>query len=53
MENKLTDERKEILSIIQEYSNALELLDNYDHQVVTRPEEKEIMISVIMNFLQW
>ena len=25
-------------SIIQEYSKALELLDNYDHQVVTKPE---------------
>ena len=25
-------------SIIQEYSRALELLDNYDHQVVTKPE---------------
>ena len=24
--------------IIQEYSKALELLDNYDHQVVTKPE---------------
>ena len=25
-------------SIIQEYAKALELLDNYDHQVVTKPE---------------
>ena len=25
-------------SVIQEYSKALELLDNYDHQVVTKPE---------------
>ncbi|WP_336154524.1 Fic family protein [Fusobacterium polymorphum] len=25
-------------SIIQEYSKALELLDNYDHQVVIKPE---------------
>ena len=25
-------------SIIQEYSKALELLDNYDHQVVTNPK---------------
>ena len=25
-------------SIIQEYSRALELLDNYDHQVVIKPE---------------
>ena len=47
MENKLTDERKEILSIIQEYSNALELLDNYDHQVVTRPEIENLDTYVI------
>ena len=25
-------------SIIQEYSKALELLDNYDHQIVIKPE---------------
>lgn len=25
-------------SVIQEYSKALELLDNYDHQIVTKPE---------------
>lgn len=47
MENKLTDERKEILSIIQEYSNALELLDNYDNQVVTRPEIESLDTYVI------
>ena len=29
---------KKDFSIIQEYSKALELLDNYDHQVVTKPE---------------
>ena len=32
----LNNENK--FSIIQEYSKALELLDNYDHQVVTKPE---------------
>ena len=32
----LTNEKN--FSIIQEYSKALELLDNYDHQVVTKPE---------------
>ena len=25
-------------SIIQKYSRALELLDNYDHQIVIKPE---------------
>ena len=29
---------KKDFSIIQEYSKALELLDNYDHQVVIKPE---------------
>ena len=29
---------KKDFSVIQEYSKALELLDNYDHQVVTKPE---------------
>ena len=29
---------KKDFSIIQEYSRALELLDNYDHQVVIKPE---------------
>ena len=30
---------KKDFSIIQEYSKALELLDNYDHQVVIKPED--------------
>ena len=29
---------KKDFSVIQEYSKALELLDNYDHQVVTKPD---------------
>ena len=32
----LNNEKK--FAVIQEYSKALELLDNYDHQVVTKPE---------------
>ena len=29
---------KQVLEIVQSYSRALDLLDDYDHQVVTRPE---------------
>jgi len=34
---KMLNNKKDF-SVIQEYSKALELLDNYDHQVVTKPE---------------
>lgn len=71
---------KQVLSVIEKYNTALELLDAYDHQTMKRPkgnaatyvltyeeckdviatmrfgaesnpEEKEMMISVIMNCL--
>ena len=32
---------------IEKYSEALDLLDSYDHQNMTRP--KDMMISVVMN----
>ena len=35
--NKMLDNKKDFL-VIQEYSKALELLDNYDHQKVTKPD---------------
>lgn len=35
-ENEL--DSKQVLSVIEKYSNALELLDSYDHQNMTRPE---------------
>ena len=38
---------KQVLSVIEKYSAALELLDSYDHQNMTRP--KDMMISVVMN----
>ena len=34
---KMSNNKKDF-SIIQEYSKALELLDNYDHQIVKKPE---------------
>ena len=38
---------KQVLSVIEKYSSALDLLDSYDHQNMTRP--KDMMISVVMN----
>ncbi len=35
-ENEL--DSKQVLSVIERYSNALDLLDSYDHQNMTRPE---------------
>lgn len=35
-ENEL--DSKQVLSVIEKYSNALDLLDSYDHQTMTRPE---------------
>ena len=29
---------KQVLSVIEKYSNALDLLDSYDHQNMTRPQ---------------
>ena len=60
-ENEL--DGKQILSVIERYNTALDLLDCYDHQnmkrpkgneatYVFRPEEKEMMISVVMNCMQ-
>ena len=69
-ENRL--DVKQVLSVIEKYSLALDLLDDYDHQTMKRldgnkliddhtlvaltimiaeskPDEKEMMISVIMN----
>ena len=32
---------KQVLSVIEKYSNALDLLDSYDHQNMTRPKGNE------------
>lgn len=41
MSNKRTEnelDNKQILSVIERYNSALELLDAYDHQTVKRPK---------------
>ena len=38
-ENEL--DSKQVLSVIEKYSNALDLLDSYDHQDMTRPKGNE------------
>ena len=38
-ENEL--DSKQVLSVIEKYSNALDLLDSYDHQNITRPKGSE------------
>ena len=35
-ENEL--DSRQVLSVIEKYSSALDLLDSYDHQNMTRPE---------------
>jgi phosphoribosylaminoimidazolesuccinocarboxamide synthase len=36
--NVLEIDLKEVFSVVQKYTQALELLDNYDHQRVTKPD---------------
>ena len=36
--NVLEIDIKEVFSVVQKYTQALELLDNYDHQRVTKPD---------------
>lgn len=45
---------KQVLSVIERYNTALDLLDAYDHQNMTRPkpDEMEMMITVIMNCMR-
>ena len=40
------DDAKEILKIIGNYSKALDLLDDYDHKIVTRPKGKSSNIKI-------
>lgn len=35
---------KQILNILEKYSKALELLDSYDHQTMTRPKDNRSFI---------
>lgn len=34
-------ESKQVLSVIEKYNTALELLDSYDHQTMVRPKDTE------------
>lgn len=39
MDNELKgEEAKEIITVINNYSNALNLLDDYDHKRITKPK---------------
>lgn len=40
-QNKNELDSKQVLSVIEKYSNALDLLDSYDHQNMTRPKGNE------------
>ena len=44
-------DEKELLDVIEAYQNALSLLDDYDHGSFSKPEEKETMVKLVMNFL--
>ena len=52
-----------MLRAVNEYTDALILLDQYDHQALTlvaitlmiaesKPEEKDVMVKLIMNLLK-
>ena len=46
-ENQL--DAQQVLSVVESYSAALDMLDDYDHQTMSKPKEKEMMVNVIMN----
>ena len=51
IEDKLNgSEATTIIKVINNYSNTLNLLDDYDHRRVSNPKEKKL-IDLIMNFL--
>jgi len=39
-------EEKEVLNVIEAYSNALSLLDDYDHGCVSKPKGKNSMYQL-------
>lgn len=57
---------RQVLSVIEKYSEALDMLDSYDHQNMTRPKgnaatymiaesqptEMDMMITVVMNCIK-
>ena len=42
---------KQVLSVIEKYSNALDLLDSYDHQNMTRPKGNRA--TYILSYEEW
>lgn len=52
IDNRLeNNDAKEILKVIGDYTKALDLLDDYDYKCLTRPKEKEVIIDLVLNFL--
>ena len=45
-ENEL--DSKQVLSVIERYSNALDLLDSYDHQNMVRQKEIKLYTFLVM-----
>lgn len=44
-------EEADVLKAVHLYTKALMLLDQYDHQSLNKPLEKDIMVNLIMNLL--
>ena len=42
---------KQVLSVIEKYSNALDLLDSYDHQNMTRPQGNRA--TYVLSYEEW
>lgn len=42
---------KQVLSVIEKYSNALDLLDSYDHQNMTRPKGNRA--TYVLSYEEW
>ena len=42
---------KQVLSVIEKYSNALDLLDSYDHQNITRPKGNRA--TYVLSYEEW
>ncbi len=42
---------KQVLSVIEKYSNALALLDSYDHQNMTRPKGNRA--TYVLSYEEW
>ncbi|WP_408070315.1 virulence RhuM family protein [Butyrivibrio sp. JL13D10] len=45
-------EQQDVLKAVNLYTQALVLLDQYDHQSLENPDEKDIMTAMVMNLLR-